>query len=138
MGSTKAKKRKIASILAYVSGIFLLLSGVSGFSTWAKIGSIVLDVVDFFWLRILFLILLIVAWLGGISVIIGGYLFSKKKILTGRILVTVGSGAGVLSFVFNLIVAIWTGEIVLAWFFSSATIGVILSIIAQVLAVKSR
>jgi len=70
-----------AIIVAVFAGILLLISGVSGLATWEAIKNFVTDnVIDNYIVQIIFVVLIFIASLGGISVIIGGLLIGKDKI----------------------------------------------------------
>jgi hypothetical protein len=73
-------KQKNAMIFAYTSGILLLISGVSGAATWEFIKEVV--TVYFHQsliVEIIFMILIVIASLGGIAVICGNLLINKKQ-----------------------------------------------------------
>jgi uncharacterized SAM-binding protein YcdF (DUF218 family) len=52
--------------------------------------------------QIIFSILLFFASLGGISVIIGGLLIGKDKRRTGKILLSLGAGLGLIGLLFSM------------------------------------
>ena len=130
------KYRKLAFRLSIISGLLLVLSGTTGIATWSRIAGIVLNVVDMEPLRIAFIIIMIMASLGGITVIIGGYLIMRRYDRAGGLLVLVGSGSGIISLSINMVLAFITGDLTFGWFLSSATLGIILAVAVQVMTVK--
>ena len=95
-----------------------------------------MHVIDNEIVQIVFAILIFIASLGGISVIAGGVLIGKKKIVLGKILITLGAGLGLIGLIFSIIVAFSQNSMTLGSFFSIGTIGLILSIIARMIVKK--
>lgn len=123
--------------IAIVAGILLLISGVSGFATWETIKEYVtMHVIDNEIIQIVFAILIFIASLGGISVIAGGIFIGKKKIMLGKILITLGAGLGLIGLIFSIIIAFTQDSLTLGSFFSIGTIGLVLSIIARMIVKK--
>ena len=132
-----SSRNKLAGILAIIGGILLFISGTAGMvDLLESLRDIVIDLVgdsnstieNIFW------ILIIIAMLGGISVIIGGYLIWKDHPIAGKILILLGTSMGIIGLIINLIIAINQGEAgnFLNWLTTSfAGIGVILAIAAQ-------
>ena len=130
-----ASKKNQAMFIAIIAGILLLISGISGAATWETIkdfvtsqfpGNQVLEIV--------FVILIFIASLGGITVIIGGLLIGKNKIKTGKFLITLGAGIGLIGLLISVIIAFTQNSFTIGSFFSIGTIGIILSIIARMIA----
>jgi hypothetical protein len=134
---------KIAAILAYASGTLLILAGATG-----SVG-IVGTVIEYLianlngsaadLLSIFLHVLNVVADLGGISVIIGGWLIFNERITTGKIMITLGAGMGFLGFLLTLASAFlhgWTSVINLLIIMTQSVgwIGVILAISAMLIA----
>ena len=131
MNSTKNK----AMGIALIAGILLLISGVSGLATWQTIEDFVITyIIEHIIVQIVFACLIFIASLGGISVIIGGILIGKDKIRTGKLLISLGAGLGLIGLIFTIIVAFVESNLTLGSFFSLGTIGLILSIIARIVA----
>jgi hypothetical protein len=131
MKSTKNK----AMGIALIAGILLLISGVSGLATWQTIEDFVITyIIEHIIVQIVFACLIFIASLGGISVIIGGILIGKDKIRTGKLLISLGAGLGLIGLIFTIIVAFVESNLTLGSFFSLGTIGLILSIIARIVA----
>jgi hypothetical protein len=130
-----ASKQNQAMFIAIIAGILLLISGISGAVTWETIkdfltsqfpGNQVLEIV--------FVIIIFIASLGGITVIIGGLLIGKNNVKTGKFLITLGAGMGLIGLLISIIIAFTQNSFTIGSFFSLGTIGLILSIIARMLA----
>jgi len=125
------KKRIISFVLAIVSGIFLILSGTNGVSFFKRLSEIILRYFDMRFLKSIFILLTIIASLGGISVIVGGFLIYKKKIRFGRFIIAIGTGAGLISLLLHFLIFIITKELTIEWFLSFSTLGIIFSVLAR-------
>ena len=133
MGSKNSK----AMIIAILAGTLLLIAGVSGLSTWESIKDFVTKyIMDNRIFQIVFAILIFIASLGGIAVIAGGLLLGKNKIGTGKLLIALGAGLGLIGLIFSIIVAYTQKNLTLGSFFSIGSIGLILSIVARAVAKK--
>lgn len=123
--------------VAIVAGILLLIAGVSGLATWETIKEFVTThIADNIIVQIVFAILIFIASLGGIAVIIGGVLIGKKKVGTGKFIIALGAGLGIIGLLVSIVVAYAEGDFIIGSFFSIGAIGLILSIFARVLAKK--
>jgi hypothetical protein len=132
-----SSRNKWAGILAIIGGILLFISGTAGMvDLLESLRDIVIEymgdasstIENIFW------VLIIIAMLGGISVIIGGYLIYKDHPIAGKILIMLGAGMGLIGLIINIIIAIYHGETgnFLNWLITTfAGIGIILAIIAQ-------
>ena len=136
---TVSTRNKTAAYLAIVGGILILIAGGTGMATFlAELGDIIQDhigkneIIDtIFW------ILIIIAALGGLTVMLGGFLFYKEYIRVGKFLIMLGAGLGLIGLIIALISALYQGEE--AQFFSWLTtsfmgVGLILSIISTYVA----
>jgi hypothetical protein len=131
------KNNKTAMIVAIIAGIFLLIAGVSGLATWETIKTFVVEnLTDSFIVQVIFSILLFIASLGGLSVIIGGILIGKDKVRTGKFMITLGAGIGLIGLIISIIIAYMENSIVIGSFFSVGFIGLILSIVARLMVKK--
>jgi len=129
--------RKKVMIIAFIAGILLLISGVSGLATWETIKDFVINnIADNFIIQIIFAVLIFIASLGGISVIIGGLLVGNDKIRTGKLFITLGAGLGLIGLIFSIVVAIMENNIAIGSFFSVGFLGLILSIVARMMIKK--
>ena len=132
-----ASKNSKAMAIAIIAGILLLISGISGLATWETIKDFVTtNIIDNTFVQIIFTFLIFIASLGGISVIAGGLLIGKNKIGTGKLLISLGAGLGLIGLIFSIIVAYTEGNLTLGSFFSIGAIGLILSIVARAIAKK--
>lgn len=132
-----ASKNTQAMVIAIVAGILLLISGVSGLATWKIIKNFVTTyIIDNNIIQIVFTILIFIASLGGILVIAGGLLLGKNRIKTGKLLISLGAGLGLIGLIFSIFVAYTEENLTIGSFFSIGTIGLILSIVARVIAKK--
>ena len=130
-------KNSKAMGIATVAGILLLIAGISGLTTWETIKDFVTKhVMDNTITQIIFAILIFIASLGGIAVIAGGLLIGKNKTVTGKLLINLGAGLGLIGLIFSIIVAYTDRNLTLGSFFSIGTIGLILSIVARIIAKK--
>ena len=130
-------KNTKAMAVAILAGILLLIAGVNGLAAWENIKTFVVDnIADNYIIQVVFAILIFIASLGGISVIIGGILVGKEKLRTGKLLISLGAGLGLLGLIFTIIVALYEGSFTLTTLFSIGGIGLILSIIARLMVKK--
>ncbi|MFX1563278.1 MAG: hypothetical protein ACFFDP_08215, partial [Promethearchaeota archaeon] len=94
-------KNKVGIIIALISGIILILGGVaSGVGIYALIPWIA-SVLGFppeiiAIINLAILVLDFIAGLGGIAVIIGALLVAKERIGTGKLLIGLGAGMGLI------------------------------------------
>jgi hypothetical protein len=128
-------KNKAAMGVAIVAGLLLLIEGISGFATWTTIKEFVSDnVTDNEIVMYIFVILIFIASLGGISVIIGGLLIGKNKVRTGKFIIALGAGLGLIGLIVSIIVGLTEGNLTLNTLISLGAIGLILSIVARMMA----
>ena len=89
---------------------------------------------------IILLVLWIISWLGGVAIILGGYLMTTRRVGTGKIIVGIAAGFGLFSLVIVLIqISIVWGPLGLLVLFavvsnSLLAIGLLLTIIARTIA----
>ena len=132
-----ASKNSKAMGSAIIAGILLLIAGLSGMATWTAIKEFVIEhVADNEIIQYVFAILIFIASLGGIAVIIGGLLIGKDKIRTGKFIIALGAGLGLIGLTFSVIVAYLGESLTIGSFLSIGAIGLILSIIARMIAKK--
>jgi hypothetical protein len=118
--------------IAIVAGILLLIAGVSGVATWETIKSFVTThIMDNSIIQIVFVVLIFIASLGGIAVIMGGVLIGKDKIGTGKFLISLGAGFGLIGLIFSIVVAYMEDNLTISSFLTIGAIGLILSIFAR-------
>ena len=118
-----SSKNGKAMIIAVFAGVLLLIAGISGLATWETIKSFVTaNIIDNYIVQIIFAILIFIASLGGISVIIGGFLLGKDKIGTGKLFITLGAGLGLIGLLISIIVAFMENNFVIGSFFIVSSI----------------
>lgn len=135
----------LAVLASLAGGVLLLASGVSGsvglygvlLELLARFLSPPYDVVVYY----IMMVLSFFASLGGISVLIGGLLIYKRRITTGKLLVSLGCGTGVLGYLVMLVSQAMEGSEALLAFLITATgstgwLGISLSVLAMWLAKK--
>lgn len=131
------KNNKTAKRLAIISGFLLLLSGITGVGF---VNEIEMFVELFFGVNyiitLIFTILIIIASFGGISVIVGGMLIGRNKVLLGKIFIQIGSGAGILSLIAQLLLALFSSNMGITSLMSIGSMGVTLAVIAPFYATK--
>ncbi|MCK4613463.1 MAG: hypothetical protein KAU14_01560 [Thermoplasmata archaeon] len=128
-----------AMIIAIIAGILLFASGMSGVAAWEEIKDFVSEnIADNIEVQIAFSILILIASLGGIGVIIGGVLIGKNKVRTGRLIIGIGVGTGLIGLIFSLVVAIKEESLNIGAFIGLGAVGIVLSIAARVVAKKEK
>lgn len=121
--------------VAILGGILLLISGVNGIVTWETIKAFVTaHIMDNFIVQIVFAILILIASLGGIAVIIGGVLIGKNKVGSGKFLIAIGAGLGLIGLIVSIIISVMEGSFTIGTFLSIGMVGLVLSIVARVMA----
>ena len=86
---------------------------------------------------IVLLALWIIAWLGGIAVILGGYLLTTSHVRTGKFIIAISAGFGLISLILVILWVIltigWAGLLILTWLILNTAwaLGLILTIIAR-------
>ncbi len=132
-----SSKNSKAMVIAIIAGILLLISGISGFATWEAIKNFVTtNIIDNYIVQIVFVVLIFIASLGGLSVIIGGLFIGKDKIGSGKLLISLGAGLGLIGLIISVVVAIMENNFTIGSFFSVGAIGLILSIVARLMVKK--
>ncbi len=86
------------------------------------------------------LVLWLIAWFGGASVIAGGYLLTTSYVRLGKIVIAIAAGFGLISLILTvlwvLLVSGWAGLLVLSLLIANTgwAMGLILTIIARTMA----
>lgn len=132
------KRTKRARAAAYAGGAILVLTGGPG----------AVGLVRFGWRAVeslapvlgralgpLFVLALLVAALGGFSVLAGAYLLGRRKRLLGKLFLRLGAGVGLLSFAIDVVLLAMAGENPLVPLVSTAAtlrgVGLLLALYAQ-------
>jgi len=127
---------KTAAMLAIVAGLLLLVSGIAGAGTWQSVKEgfeenvMELDST----MELVFNIVIALGALGGLLVIFAGLLLMRGLKRTARILITIGVGIGLIGFIIALLVAVHDGTTLSFLSPSTGLIGVVLSIVARMMA----
>jgi hypothetical protein len=130
-----SKRNKTAMIIAIVAGTLLLVSGINGIAAWEAIKTFVTTyLIDNIAVQIIFAALIFIASLGGISVITGGLLIGKNRVMTGKLIISLGTGMGLIGLIVSIVIAVIENSPFIDEFISVGGIGLILSIIARVVA----
>lgn len=122
---------KAAALLGIFSAILLFISGSTGVNTWLNTRDLILNYVSSVFIELIFIFILIIASLGSISVFLGSILILKKHPLVGKLLISIGSGAGLLGFLSNLYISFISNNINVYSYLSISSLGIILALIAQ-------
>ena len=136
-------RNKTAALLAVFGGVLLFLGGSIGMVGFlSELEKIVYNILgeQNAIVETIFWILIFIAALGGISVIIGGLLIYKSHIISGKFLITLGAGIGIIGLIIGLISALYQGKEIMyfSWITTSFVgIGIVFSIIARLLAKRS-
>ena len=116
----------------YSGAMWNLLFGLYGFIHGIAALSGIWLIVD-----IILLVLWIISWLGGVAIILGGYLMTTRRVGTGKFIVGIAAGFGLFSLIIVIIqvVIVW-GLVGLLVLFAVATnsllaMGLLLTIIAR-------
>ena len=134
---------KVAALLAYIGGTLLLLAGATG--SVGIVGTIIEYMIENLggttanFLSMVLQVLNFVADLGGVAVIIGGSFVLTERKRTGRFIIGLGAGMGLIGFLLILASALlhgWANVIDFLLIISQSVgwIGVIFAIIATLLA----
>ena len=101
-------------IIAIIFGLLLLISGTSGVSTWETIQDFVSkNIIENYIVEIIFAVLIFIVSLARLSVIIGGILIGKNRIITVYFLRLLGAGLGLIDLIFSIIITIFEGSLTL-------------------------
>ena len=131
------KKNFLASRLAIISGIILIITGTSGLATWNKIQNFITShIISNDIIKIIFFFFTIFASFGGLTVIIGGSMLTGKNPSFGKLLIWLGSGAGIIGLIISIFIGLFTKNADFIFSFSFVTIGVLLAITSQIIAKK--
>lgn len=120
------------AFLAFLSGTLLMAGHFSGAPYWLDLLEAVARFVEVTpLLRVLFLAILAVASLGGLAVVAGGLLILEERLLWAKLLILLGTGFGLLSFAFALVLLILRGDLPVIGHPVVSIVGVGLSVAAR-------
>ncbi len=82
------------------------------------------------------LVLIVLSSLGGLAVLVGGFLILKNHVMTGKLLITLGAGVGIIWVLFLFFTLITTGDVsaTLSQYSLIGWIGLILAFLARLIA----
>ncbi len=126
------KRNTQAAILAVIAGILLLYVGANGVAGVDRLFAMLEE-----WfganeaLRILAYVLGAIAALGGIAVLIGAYLLAVDRVRMGKLLITLGSGAGIITLLVFLARNLSSEQFSYLYAVLPAILGVVLAIAAR-------
>jgi hypothetical protein len=126
----------IAKYCAIVGGICLLIAGITGMAAMDTVRSVVEEKLGIHDTNIhtIFIALILIASLGGIAVIVGGFLIGGSLVRTGKLLIALGAGIGLLGLIIAFLISYYNGNPTLRIGSGLGFTGVILSIVARILA----
>jgi hypothetical protein len=134
-------RNRLAAGVAFVSGIFFLLSGyranIEIFSLIRE--QLVVNTAREFWSVAVVPIgvLALLSQLGGLTVLMGAALFAANRVNIGKALVILGTGQGLITILLRLLEELWNGRLGLdnnyvIWLTSTATgLGLVFAVLAQ-------
>jgi uncharacterized membrane protein YuzA (DUF378 family) len=121
-----------AAILAATAGILFLVVGYSGARGVHRFVDLLRELLgDRPILLVLGYVLVGIASLGGIAVLLGAYLLHVDRVRTGRILILLGSGAGLISLILFLVGNLRREEFSYLFEVLPVLVGVVLGIVAR-------
>ena len=139
-------ENKGAIILTFISGALLILAGsVGSLGLWSLLPTIVallsLPAEIVAGVNLLLTALEFIASLGGVAVIAGGVLLVMHRIGLGKLVIGLGAGLGIFSFIVFILgmvlTNLWNYTWILAVFSTPGLLGAFLSIVARFMAKSS-
>ena len=126
------KRNVQAGFIGALGGVLLLYVGFNGVSGVDRLFTLLQE-----WLgtnealRIVAYILGGIAALGGVAVLFGSYLVATDRVRTGKILITLGSGAGIVTLLIFLVRNLASEQFSYLYAVLPASLGVVLAIVAR-------
>ncbi len=134
-------RKLLVLVLSLLGGLLLVISGTTGpvgiyVTIIEKLPLFIKDPAVLSIVNAAALILLTLSSLGGLAVISGGFVVYMKHVSTGKLLIGLGSGAGIPWLILLIVTIISTGETstVIAQHSVTGWIGIIVSLIARTIA----
>lgn len=126
------RRNDLAALLAAISGILLILGGYTGARPVNRFFALLEELLGPRpALLALAYIFVGIASLGGVTVWMGGYLIWKDRVRLGRLLILIGSGAGLFTLILFLLVNLRREEFSLLASVVPAALGVAFGILAR-------
>ena len=121
-----------AALLAGVAGALLIVSGSTGVRSVDRLFGLLVQVFgNLAILIVLAYVFIVIASLGGLTVVFGGYLIWRDRVRIGRIMILIGSGAGFFTLLLFLLVNLRREEFSLLVNVLPAIFGVAIGIVAR-------
>ncbi len=136
-------QNKTAFLVGLIGGILMIsVNAIGGIGLWSYlpliIGILGLSPEIMYWVAILLSVLYWIASFGGFSVIFGSLLFFVNRIGTGRFIVGIGAGTGVISMILLFAGYFLAGIAPVTWIWillgSPGLLGAVLSVFGRYLA----
>ncbi len=135
-------KRNLASFLVSIfAGILLIFSGTHGpvglyEALLQELSSLSKDTLILSVATLIAAILIVISSLGGVTVVVGGYLVFKNHTRTGKLVIGLGAGAGIPLFLFLLFTVLTTRQLgpVIAQHSVAGWIGILSAFAARTIA----
>ncbi len=135
-------KNRTPFLLCLIGGIFLFGAGYNGgidtiVLIFLLVHSIPALAPIYFFANILLFILFVIAWSGGLAVILGGYMLTTSHIRIGKFIIAIAAGFGLISLILTIILVVfssgWGGLLFLTWLILNTAwaLGLVLTIIAR-------
>jgi len=138
-------RNKVPFILCIIGGALMMYAGIVGsVGIWEDILTFAATIAPGFAdiMQWIFVILLNIASLGGIAVIIGGYLITTNRVGTGKFIIGIAAGLGIFGLIMNVYtmymaigMAAFT-ELLNLLSTSAAALGPVLTIVARIMTKK--
>jgi uncharacterized membrane protein YuzA (DUF378 family) len=126
------RRNSEAAILAAMAGVSLVVSGWSGARTVDRLFALLEEIFgDRPLLIVLAYVFIGLASLGGFAVLITSYLFWRDRVRFGRVLILIGSGAGLFTLLLFILVNLRREEFSPALSVIPAVVGITLGIVAR-------
>lgn len=139
-------RNRVSLLLAVVAGVLLIISGSSGGTgVWGAVLQLIIDEIGGVVGAVaggVLTVLAVLASLGGVTVIVGGFCIYFSRITTGRLLNSIGASMGIIGLLIAFISAVaggWVYLISLAAGLLTTVggLGVLLSVVSSVVSKKS-
>lgn len=135
-------KNRTPFLLCLIGGIFLFGAGYNGgidtiVLIFLLVHSIPALAPIYFFANILLFILFVIAWSGGLAVILGGYMLTTSHVRIGKFIIAIAAGFGLISLILTIIWVVlsfgWGGLLLLTWLILNTAwaLGLVLTIIAR-------
>jgi len=135
----RVQKNFIASLIAFLSGIFFVVSGTNGLNAWKHVESLITStagssVVQNPLIHSVFIIIFILSSFGGITVFTGAWFLFKNKILLGKFFIAVGAGSGIIFLITNIYLSLISTEKNFSWLISYSSLAIIFAVVSRMVA----